>query len=671
FYPPLVLLVLARGTVAGLNTCVVLHVLWGCLGAYTLTYTLGRRRMAALVAGLLFGYAYFTRDLTLILPLEVVASAWIPWTLALLVRAVDGRDWLRPTVLAALAYSFVPWVGGFIQFLPGLLVVGCIVGLGSLRRPLSAHLLRGLAILMVFTGLMGLLSLGKLLPMLRWSELTDRAGGIAREFALGGSMSPAQVLEYTLNEGWIPWALAAAGLAFALRRRFDWVVPVAASIALLILASGRSGYGFLYDYVPGFDHVREPNRVWLLMAAVLPAAAGLGVGKLQDGLARRLGASRGPLLAAAAILLAALAADRVVYSRFRTPVLLSLSERMAANAIHQDLARRAREEPRFRVVELAKTRPRVKQTADLMRSVFGLESIEGILGNVSILTYDLEFLTAAKAAPARTLGVLNARYVLSTDPIEEPGLEFLEQFEPDPLRPYDGYDGPLLYRNTLAVPRAALLDHAFLQVGGSPYWRRLMLLSPSWQPQSALLIAESPLDVSQIASEELAQFDFAILFRDLDPSLGLDERMRGAGLARYVIGSSSDEDLLKAMAATTHADSPLQALPDPPREWNGMHLELPPDAGGRWLMLAETYANYPGWTAEVDGRPARLWHANGIATAILLPAGARDVRLRYVPPGFVAGMAGSAAGLLLCGVVLLRRRGQPPSGSDRASLTTG
>ncbi|HZL99712.1 MAG TPA: hypothetical protein VFD43_05605, partial [Planctomycetota bacterium] len=372
-YPPLMLPVLLRGAVAGLNACVVLHVLWGGLGAYALTLALGGRRPAAWLAGVLFGYAWFTRHLAHILPLELVASAWIPWSLALLVRALDGGPWLRPTALAALAYACVPWVGGFIQFLPGLLVAGVLVGLGSLRRPLRPRLIRGAAVLGAFLGLVALLSLGKLLPMLHWSELTDRAGGISREFALGGSLAPAEMLEYARNEGLLTWALAAAGVALAVARRRGggWVVPVAASVALLVFVSGRTGYALLYDLVPGFDRVREPRRVWLVMAAVLPAAAGLGLSRLREAWPSRLGGRRGPLLAAAALLLAALAADRLVWSRYETPGLTSLSERMTANAIHQELARRARLEPGFRVIELACARPRVKQTGELMHSVFG------------------------------------------------------------------------------------------------------------------------------------------------------------------------------------------------------------------------------------------------------------------------------------------------------------
>jgi hypothetical protein len=654
FYPPLVALVRLRGTVAGLNTCIVLHVLWGALGTYALAFTLCRRRFAALVAGVLFGYAHFTQHLAYILPLELLASAWIPWTLVLLVRALEGRRWVRATALAALAYSVVPWVGGFIQFLPGLLVAGVVVLAGALRRPLRPHLLRAAAVLAVFGTLMVLLALGKLLPVLEWSKLTDRAGGITREFALGGSLSPSEMLDFARQEGVLPWLLAAAGVALALRRRFDWVLPLAAAVALLVLMSGRVVYGFLYDTVPGFDHVREPRRVWLVMAAVLPAAAALGVARLQDVLAGRLLASRTLRLVGAALVLGALAADRLHFTRYDRPALSSLAERVAANAIHHDLARRAQEEPRFRVVELERARPRVKQTGELMHSVFGLEGLEGILGNVSLTDYDLGYLAEVKFSPARALGVLNARYVLSAKPLDVEGLDLVGRFDEDRGRPYAGFDGPWLYRDTLALPRAALLDHAFLQVGGDAYQRRLLLNSPRWSPQSAVLVEVAPREAAAIGTDELARFDLALASDGAEPP-GFAARCDEARLPRHVLGALDDQGL----AAIALPASPLRALPDPPREWNALRVELPADAVTRpgWLLLAETFAHYPGWSAEVDGRAARLWRADGIATAIAVPAGARAVRLRYVPPGFVAGLAGSGLGLLACVAVLVRRRG--------------
>ena len=75
-----------------------------------------------------------------------------------------------------------------------------------------------------------------------------------------------------------------------------------------------------------------------------------------------------------------------------------------------------------------------------------------------------------------------------------------------------------------------------------------------------------------------------------------------------------------------------------------------------WLVLAETFAIYPGWSARVDGAPARLFIANGAATAIALGADASEVVFEYVPPGFRLGMATSLGGLLICMLVLWRLR---------------
>ncbi|HZJ70704.1 MAG TPA: hypothetical protein VFF36_07195, partial [Planctomycetota bacterium] len=149
-------------------------------------------------------------------------------------------------------------------------------------------------------------------------------------------------------------------------------------------------------------------------------------------------------------------------------------------------------------------------------------------------------------------------------------------------------------------------------------------------------------------------FDLALASDGAEPP-GFAARCDEARLPRHVLGALDDQGL----AAIALPASPLRALPDPPREWNALRVELPADAVTRpgWLLLAETFAHYPGWSAEVDGRAARLWRADGIATAIAVPAGARAVRLRYVPPGFVAGLAGSGLGLLACVAVLVRRRG--------------
>jgi hypothetical protein len=66
--------------------------------------------------------------------------------------------------------------------------------------------------------------------------------------------------------------------------------------------------------------------------------------------------------------------------------------------------------------------------------------------------------------------------------------------------------------------------------------------------------------------------------------------------------------------------------------------------GGGWLVLAEAFD--PGWTADVDGRAARVYRANGPFMAVPVPAGSSVVRVRYRPRSFLLGAALSALGLV-------------------------
>jgi len=61
-----------------------------------------------------------------------------------------------------------------------------------------------------------------------------------------------------------------------------------------------------------------------------------------------------------------------------------------------------------------------------------------------------------------------------------------------------------------------------------------------------------------------------------------------------------------------------------------------------------------GWTATVDGRETPFLHADFAFRAIEVPAGRHRVRLRYRPPGLMAGLLLSAAGVIAMAVGLTR-----------------
>jgi membrane protein YfhO len=64
-------------------------------------------------------------------------------------------------------------------------------------------------------------------------------------------------------------------------------------------------------------------------------------------------------------------------------------------------------------------------------------------------------------------------------------------------------------------------------------------------------------------------------------------------------------------------------------------VEAASDADG-FLLLADTF--YPGWSAEVDGKPVPLYRANLSVRAIQLPKGQHVVRFAYEAPGFARGL---------------------------------
>jgi hypothetical protein len=72
------------------------------------------------------------------------------------------------------------------------------------------------------------------------------------------------------------------------------------------------------------------------------------------------------------------------------------------------------------------------------------------------------------------------------------------------------------------------------------------------------------------------------------------------------------------------------------------------------LVSADTY--YPGWKAFVDGSETRIYRANHVMRAVVLPQGRHTIEFRYEPVSFKIGVALSAGTvLLLVGIFALPR----------------
>lgn len=80
-------------------------------------------------------------------------------------------------------------------------------------------------------------------------------------------------------------------------------------------------------------------------------------------------------------------------------------------------------------------------------------------------------------------------------------------------------------------------------------------------------------------------------------------------------------------------------------------------AGPSYLFLADSFD--PGWSAEVDGKPAPVRPAYLAFRAVFLGTGRHKVTFSYVPAGFRLGLAISLAGLATAIVLAFLRPGRP------------
>ena len=66
------------------------------------------------------------------------------------------------------------------------------------------------------------------------------------------------------------------------------------------------------------------------------------------------------------------------------------------------------------------------------------------------------------------------------------------------------------------------------------------------------------------------------------------------------------------------------------------------------LVLSDAY--FPGWVAEVDGKPAPIYATDLAFRGVIVPAGTHTIVMRYEPTSVVVGALGVPAGLALWGI---------------------
>ena len=144
---------------------------------------------------------------------------------------------------------------------------------------------------------------------------------------------------------------------------------------------------------------------------------------------------------------------------------------------------------------------------------------------------------------------------------------------------------------------------------------------------------------------------------------------RHPGLTATQLVAEPDVDLHRMTLIENDPETPTEPAPGPPVVAASSFAELSPNHvlvratvdQPSYLVLDDFYQR--GWSARVDGQPARVFIANALFRAVPLGPGAHTVDFRFEPQSILAGAALSLLALLVAllamGAAVVRRAGPP------------
>jgi hypothetical protein len=635
FYPPNLLLFGLLPPLAALNLSVLLPFFVAAFATYTLARKLGAAIWPALVAAVAYAlggfYIAHTKQMSI-----VHAACWIPlvWLVIELGLDQDRRLLLLVGVLWA-----VQWLTGMPQIAYYSVGTGLLYYLG---RAIQTRQLRRTAAFLVL-GLIFSFGLAavQLLPTAELTGFSERGGGVSFEFASsfryrlesmrtflypyanGDPGTASYQIQGLFWEdyayiGLIPLVSGLVGGLWLARKPGPARPLLALAGATFLVALGKNTpvFRLAYDWLPGMDYFRFPQRLQAVTTLCLVLTAALFLTELQAWLTRgrEQGAAgsrdsrllpRGETLLGIGIL-SLVVADLYFY-QIRQNAIVDAQTWYAppetARRIHQEtpasdrdgdvglyrvftvggvitfheayeqaggwegdlepyVAQREYLQPSLNILyDLPSADGYANLTPAWLTQVWGNEKQPGFVEHLIGRSGDR---LVARDGFARLLSLFNVRYLITHLPFQEEGFEPLGVYGP----------GAYLYENRNVWPRAFAVPTYSLASDVTAALN--YMVSPGFDPTREVVLHAAPTEH----------------------------------------GGASHPDSFTSQVKITRFE-PLQVT-----------IEAETNQPG-FLVLSDLY--YPGWEVQVDGQPASIYQANACVRAVPLKEGLHRVDFFFKP----------------------------------------
>ncbi|MCK4521214.1 MAG: hypothetical protein KAU20_01480 [Nanoarchaeota archaeon] len=629
-------------------------------------------KKSALISSVIYSLCPYLLISSLNHPFWVYGLSYIPLELFLAIKSFKSKlHFIRYSVILGLVFALHFLSGGILQWYYAVGFVSFYLFFKIFGKNWQSRLIKSSLILIIFLALTFSLSAVRFLPGNEWTSFTNRGVGLPMEEIMRvGHLEWNNFIDtfvYSLHHdskagrsrcgqiGLVGLGLMVFGIYsyfknkdYKIRKKDMMLFLIITMVLVSIFASGIF-LKYIYNF-PGIKSQRGLDRSLIIYVVCAALMAGFGMNYLFEKLkTKNYSLKKMNVIFLIVIVLVAgnlLFIDQESLSNFRSgfehysitennPVFLKIAE-------DKDIFR-------FHVIEVAG----VDWNNFLGSSIpLNLESIYGMYGPLWDSRYFHTFLASTFRSPAKLWGMLNVKYIISANEINNTDYEFVERFDDVPLdtiskKKYN--NTAYLYKNKKFLPRAFISPTPILIVGQEDNVKQLMyglLINPNFDP-SKTIIVQGKETIDSYGINELRRYDAVFLTQGsiTQNSQFILESYKNKGGAIFpdvldgknMLSNEEIDELFLKLNKVNKTMKKIKIISYYDKTPNFMRISLD-NKENSFLFVSEKYTLYPGWTAKIDGKETEILLSNGVLSAVYIPIDSEYITFKYYPRSFRKGL---------------------------------
>ncbi|MBI2658932.1 hypothetical protein HYX05_02400 [Candidatus Woesearchaeota archaeon] len=646
---------LFRNIYLAMNLALILYFFLAGIGIYILVYNLAANKKAAFISAIIYMFNGFMHSFIIHGHINVLEGyALLPFVFLFVYKALKSKMWIFYSILAGICFALQILSGSMIFFFYTALLVFFYMAFSLIGKSFASRLIKagfiGIVIVVVALGVAAI----KLLPVLEFTKLSNRAVNVSFEEFLGHPVNLKEIARILVTDIGYADTSAAVGIigmillicSFLNYKKKIIAFSLILVVFSLLFASGTFVADIMYK-IPGFDKQRHIERALMLFAFAASILIAYGFIILSEKLRKYT---------------AYLKYENLFFAGIVFLILLEL-------LFLQDIPKgiKVTEPDEIKLLDYISKDNSMLRTINLAQkdiigsagyNYYAQKGISEVKGGGGIWVNDYVAFVgiAQQSLNSKMLSVLNVKYIVSDKMLEADNLSLVGKFNECRECPVGNAFGPYLFKNERFLPRYHVVPNAILVVGSNLQVKQLIynLMFLNWEPKNAVMIEGT--NINDYSVDFLEKFKIIFLLRDSVDQNGIGKLReyvnKGGTIVPDILNgknSISDEEITAMFSKIAGSYKEINIS-----EYSNNKVALNLDGETGWLVLAERFAYFPGWSAKINGRDVKVLNSDNVISSLYLDGEKGTLTFEYKPDSYRRGKLASSLAVVAIAIYLGR-----------------